>query len=62
MVFAPNKRTQYRSQNTIIPIMGTPQKVPLILGNPHMQAWQLTHLGVSLIVVLNQAHLLSLTC
>ena len=27
---------QYRPQNTIILIMGTPKMVPLILGNPHM--------------------------
>ena len=27
---------QYRPQNTIVLIMGTPKRVPLILGNPHV--------------------------
>ena len=27
---------QYRPQNTIILIIGTPKKVPLILGNPYI--------------------------
>ena len=27
---------QYRPQYTIVLIMGTPKKVPLILGNPHI--------------------------
>ena len=36
MVVSQNKGTQYRPQNTIVLIMGTPKKVPLILGNTHM--------------------------
>ena len=28
---------QYRPQNTIVLNMGTPKKVPLILGNPHIK-------------------------
>ena len=27
---------QHRPQNTIVLVLGTPQKVPLILGNPNM--------------------------
>ena len=30
------REPQYRPHNTMILIMGTPKKVPLILGNPHM--------------------------
>ena len=29
---------QYRPQNTIVLIIGTPKKVPLILGNPHIDS------------------------
>ena len=36
MVISQNKGTQYGAQDTIILIMGTPQKVPLLLGNPHI--------------------------
>ena len=36
LVVSLNKGTQYRPQNTIILIMGTPKKVPLILGNYHL--------------------------
>ena len=36
MVVSQNKGTQYRPQNIIVPIMGTPKMVPLILGNPHI--------------------------
>ena len=34
MVVPKIRGPQYRPQNTIILIMGTPKKVPLILGNP----------------------------
>ena len=33
-----NRAPQYRPQNIIILIIGTPKKVPLILGNPHMES------------------------
>ena len=36
MVVSQNKGTQYRPQYTIVLIIGTPKKVPLILGNPHI--------------------------
>ena len=36
MVVSQNKRTQYGPKNTIVLIIWTPKKVPLILGNPHM--------------------------
>ena len=42
MVVSLKRGPQYRPQNTIILIMGTPNKVPLILGNPHIlnpKAW-----------------------
>ena len=34
VVLSQNKGTQYRPRNTIILIIVTPKKVPLILGNP----------------------------
>ena len=36
MVVSLNRGPQYRPQNTIILIIGTPKKVPLILGNRHI--------------------------
>ena len=30
---------QYRTQNTLVLIMGTPKKVSLILGNPHVDTY-----------------------
>ena len=36
MVVSQNKGSQYRPQDTITLIIGTPKKVPLILGNPHI--------------------------
>ena len=36
MVVSQNKGTQYRPQNTIVLIIGTPKMVPLILGNPQI--------------------------
>ena len=36
MVVSQNKGTPI-SQNIITLIIGTPKKVPLLLGNPHMQ-------------------------
>ena len=36
LVVAQNGEPQYRPQNVIIRIMGTPKKVPLILRNPHI--------------------------
>ena len=36
MVVSLNRGPQYKPQNAIILIMGTPKIVPLILGNPHM--------------------------
>ena len=36
MVVSQSKGTQYGPQNTIVLIIWTPKKVPLILGNPHM--------------------------
>ena len=41
MVISQNKGPQYRLQNTRILIIGTPKRVPLILGNPHI--FQLPH-------------------
>ena len=32
----PKKRPQYRLINTVVLIMGTPEMVPLILGNAHV--------------------------
>ena len=37
MVVFLNRGPQYEPQNTIVLIMGTPKKVPLILGNPHIE-------------------------
>ena len=37
MVVSQNKGAQYRPQNIIVLIMGTPKMVPLILGNPHIR-------------------------
>ena len=34
VVVSQNRGPQYRPQNTIVFIMGTPKKVLLILGNP----------------------------
>ena len=36
MVVSQNEGAQYRPQNTIVLIIWTPKKVPLILGNPHI--------------------------
>ena len=36
MVVSQNMGSQYRPQNTIVLILGPPNKVPLILGNPHI--------------------------
>ena len=36
MVAPLNTGPHYRPPNIIIPIMGIPKKVPLILGHPHM--------------------------
>ena len=36
MVVSQNKGAQYRPQNIIVLIMGTPKIVPLILGNPQI--------------------------
>ena len=36
--FGSFRGPQYRPQNTIVPIIGTPQKVRLIMGNPHLGA------------------------
>ena len=38
MVVSIKSGTQYRAPNTIILLMGTPKRVPLILGNPHIKA------------------------
>ena len=35
-VVSQNRGPQYRPQNTIVLIIGTPKMVPLILGNPHL--------------------------
>ena len=34
--FPKMRGTQYRPQNAIVLILGTPKMVPPILGNPHM--------------------------
>ena len=34
--FPKKRKPQYRPQNTIVLIIGTPKMVPIILGNPHM--------------------------
>ena len=39
MVDFQNRGTPIQTQNTIVLIMGTPKKVPLFLGNPHMQGF-----------------------
>ena len=36
MVVSQNEGTQYRPQNIIVLIIGTPKMVPLILGNLHI--------------------------
>ena len=36
MVVSLNRGTQYRPKYTIVLIMGTPRKVPPILGNPQL--------------------------
>ena len=36
MVVSNNMGTQYRPPNIIVLTIGTPKKVPLILGNSHM--------------------------
>ena len=36
IIVSLNKGPQYRPQYTIILIIGTPKRVPLILGNPHI--------------------------
>ena len=36
MVVSQIRRPQYRPQNTIVLIMGSSKKVPIILGNPHI--------------------------
>ena len=39
MVVFLNRGPQYEPQNTIVLIMGTLKKVPLILGNPQISHW-----------------------
>ena len=36
MVVSQNRGPQFRPQNTIVLIIGTPKMVPLILGNPQI--------------------------
>ena len=36
---------QYRPQYIIVLIMGTSKKVPLILGNPHLDAYDMGRFG-----------------
>ena len=36
MVVSQNEELQYRPSNTIVLVMGTPKKVFLILGKPHV--------------------------
>ena len=36
-VVSKKRGPQYRPQHTIVVIMGTPKKVPLILGNRHKE-------------------------
>ena len=36
MVVSLNRGSQNKPPNTIILIIGTPKRVPLLLGNPHM--------------------------
>ena len=38
MVVSQNRGPQYEPHYTIVLIIGTPKKVPLILGNPHIQS------------------------
>ena len=35
-LFPKIRGPQYRPQNIIVLIIGTPKRVPLILGNPHL--------------------------
>ena len=54
LVVSGNKGTQYRPQNTIVLIIGTPKKVPIILGNPH--------LGITVPWTLNINHNIAIAC
>ena len=47
MVFSQNRGTQHGPPNTIILIMGSPKKVPLILGNPHIGSYHRPYKGES---------------
>ena len=38
MVISQNRGPQYRPKNTTVLIIGTPNKVPLILGNPYIRS------------------------
>ena len=49
MAVSLNKGTPYRSQNTVIPIVRTPKKVPLILGNLHISGTDPQFLEISLL-------------
>ena len=40
MIVPKRRGPQYRPQNTIVLIRGTPKKVPLIFGNPHIFLWR----------------------
>ena len=37
MVVSQNREPQYRPQNITVLIIGTPEMVPLISGNPHIK-------------------------
>ena len=39
LVVSQNKGTPKKTTNTIVLVMGTPKKVPLILGDPHLEAY-----------------------
>ena len=43
MVVSQNKGPQYKPQNTIVLLIGTPKMVPLILGNSHIRCphWEI---------------------
>ena len=47
MVVPKKRGSQYRPQNTIVLMMGIPKTVPLILGNPHMDPWEVYGFGFS---------------
>ena len=37
MVISKNRGNQYRPQQILVLMLGTPRKLPLILGNPHIR-------------------------